>query len=50
MTGFTPRDPNYEARIRQSFAKQHFMALIGAELTRTIAHRRLARPPDQLTA
>lgn len=33
MTGFTPRDPNYEARIRQSFAKQHFMAFIGAELT-----------------
>ena len=33
MTGFTPRDPNYEARIRQSFAKQRFMALIGAELT-----------------
>lgn len=31
--GFEPRDPDYEARIRGSFARQHFMALIGAELT-----------------
>jgi uncharacterized protein (TIGR00369 family) len=27
-----PRDPAYEARIRASFAKQRFMATLGAEL------------------
>ena len=28
-----PTDPNYEARIRASFAKQRFMATLGASLT-----------------
>ena len=31
---FTPSDPDFEARIRGSFARQGAMALIGAELTR----------------
>lgn len=33
MTGFTPADPDFEARVRASFARQTVMALIGAELT-----------------
>jgi uncharacterized protein (TIGR00369 family) len=28
----TPSDPDFEARIRASFARQHFMGFIGAEL------------------
>jgi uncharacterized protein (TIGR00369 family) len=28
-----PADPNYEARVRASFAKQQFMATLGASLT-----------------
>jgi uncharacterized protein (TIGR00369 family) len=31
---FTPPDPDYEARVRQSFAKQRVMETIGARLTR----------------
>ena len=27
------RDPNYESRVRASFAKQRFMATLGARLT-----------------
>lgn len=34
MTGFEPRDPAWEARIRDSFARQPAMALIGARLGR----------------
>lgn len=30
---FTPIDPNYEERVRASFARQRFMEFIGAELT-----------------
>ena len=30
--GFAPRDPEFEARIRRSFARQPFMAHLGAEL------------------
>ena len=31
---FDPRDPNYEARVRASFARQRAMATIGARLIR----------------
>lgn len=31
MSG-TPADPNFEARVRASFAKQQYMATIGAEI------------------
>lgn len=34
MTRFEPRDPGFEGRVRESFARQPFMATIGAELTR----------------
>ncbi len=34
MTGFEPSDPAWEARIRDSFARQPAMALIGARLGR----------------
>jgi uncharacterized protein (TIGR00369 family) len=34
--GYTARDPNYEARVRASFAAQKFMATIGAELERIL--------------
>ena len=29
----SPADPNYEARVRASFAKQQFMATLGASMT-----------------
>jgi uncharacterized protein (TIGR00369 family) len=32
MTDFTPRDPDFEARVRASFARQGIMDLIGARL------------------
>jgi len=32
MADHSPRDPNFEAVIRDSFARQSFMALLGAEL------------------
>ncbi len=32
MTAFEPRDPDYEARVRGSFARQTFMATLGATL------------------
>ena len=31
---FTPKDPNFEARVRASFGRQGIMTLIGARLTR----------------
>jgi uncharacterized protein (TIGR00369 family) len=34
MTAFTPADPGFEARVRDSFARQSIMTLIGAEITR----------------
>jgi uncharacterized protein (TIGR00369 family) len=34
MTPFEARDPAFESRIRESFARQKVMGLIGAELTR----------------
>lgn len=34
MTGFVPKNPDFEARLRDSFARQGAMALIGAKLTR----------------
>ena len=33
MSGFEPRDPAIEARIRGSFARQRFMRALGAELS-----------------
>ncbi|HEX8724626.1 MAG TPA: PaaI family thioesterase [Gemmatimonadaceae bacterium] len=33
MSGFEPRDPAFEARIRGSFARQRFMRTLGAELS-----------------
>ncbi len=32
MTKFKVRDPDYEARVRESFGRQPFMAMIGAAL------------------
>ncbi len=32
MTGFEPRTPDYERIVRDSFARQGFMATLGAEL------------------
>jgi uncharacterized protein (TIGR00369 family) len=34
MSRFEPRDPDYEAKVRASFARQRVMALIGAKLRR----------------
>lgn len=34
MTGFPARDPDYAERVRRSFAKQAFMATIGARILR----------------
>ncbi len=34
MTAFTPADLGFEARVRDSFARQSIMTLIGAQLTR----------------
>ena len=34
MTAFTARDPDYEAKVRSSFARQKIMDLIGARLGR----------------
>ncbi len=34
MAAFDPADPGYEGRVRDSFARQSIMELIGAELTR----------------
>ena len=33
-TAFVPRDPDFEARVRESFARQRFMATLGARLVR----------------
>ena len=32
MSGHAPRDPDFEARVREAFARQAFMTLLGAEL------------------
>lgn len=34
VTGHTPKDPDFESRVRQSFDRQRFMATIGASLVR----------------
>jgi len=34
MTGFTPKNPDFAARVRDSFERQGAMTLIGAEMTR----------------
>ena len=31
---FTPKDPEFEARVRASFGRQRIMTLIGARITR----------------
>ncbi|WP_123194044.1 PaaI family thioesterase [Pannonibacter phragmitetus] len=33
MTAFEPRDPNWEERVRRSFARQPFMGHLGASLS-----------------
>ncbi|NKB88364.1 MAG: hotdog fold thioesterase [Acidobacteria bacterium] len=33
MTEFTPQDPDFEARTRASFARQTFMATLGAQMS-----------------
>jgi uncharacterized protein (TIGR00369 family) len=33
MAGFDPKDPNFEARVRTSFARQTAMATLGIEIT-----------------
>jgi uncharacterized protein (TIGR00369 family) len=45
----TPADPNFEARVRASFAKQNFMATIGAEIVEVAAGKvslRMKVQPD----
>jgi uncharacterized protein (TIGR00369 family) len=39
MTAFEPADPGFAARVRDSFARQTIMTLIGAELTRVAPGR-----------
>ncbi len=34
MNSFTPADPDFEARVRDSFARQSIMELIGAAITK----------------
>ena len=34
MSAFEPRNPDFERRVRESFARQSFMGYIGAELSR----------------
>ena len=34
MSAFQPRNPAFEARVRESFDRQPFMATIGADLDR----------------
>jgi len=34
MNSFTPKDPNYQSRVRASFHRQQFMGTIGATLER----------------
>ena len=34
MSQYTPKDPDFEARVRGSFARQGIMELIGARITR----------------
>jgi uncharacterized protein (TIGR00369 family) len=34
MTAHTPRDPDYESRVRSSFERQAFMSTLGARLAR----------------
>lgn len=46
---FTPRNPDYEARVRDSFARQTFMTTLGAELVEVAPGRvtiRLAHRPE----
>src|SRR5690606_41240322 len=51
MSAFTPADPDFAERIRDSFARQRIMALIGAELVEVAPGRCLIRlpPRDDLT-
>jgi uncharacterized protein (TIGR00369 family) len=51
MNDFTPLDPDFEARVRRSFAQQRAMGLIGAELTAVEPGRVTAELPfrDDLT-
>lgn len=33
---YAPRDPNFEGRVRASFARQRFMAMLGVTCTRVV--------------
>ncbi len=45
MTGFTPQNPDFEAAVRESFARQVFMATLGARLVHVApAEVRIAMP------
>ncbi len=39
MSAFEPKDPAFATRVRESFARQKVMGLIGAELTRVVPGR-----------
>ena len=43
----TPRDPDFETRVRASFARQQFMTLLGARLERVAAGEVCIRLPFQ---
>lgn len=36
MSGFTPKDPDFEARVQGSFAKQGLMETLGASIARVL--------------
>ena len=44
---FTPQDPDFQARVRENFARQRVMTSIGAKLTRVEpGHVEIALPYD----
>jgi uncharacterized protein (TIGR00369 family) len=48
LTAFAPRNPDYEACVRDSFARQHFMTLIGAVISRVVPGEVDIELPNQL--
>ncbi len=49
MSTFEPLDPDFETRVRESFARQAFMRALGAELLQISpgeVHLALAHKPD----
>ena len=39
MTHYLPKDPDFEARVRQSFARQEFLQTLGAKITELVPGR-----------